>query len=178
MISVLFAARNSIYKTIPDLDVWDEDRDALKWPGGNPGIFHPPCRLWSMLRRFSTAPESEKQLALWSVSKVRQNGGILEHPAFSELWKVAALPSCGRRDRFGFSYGLDQYWFGHPCRKRTWLYICGLTVADLPIHPIRLVSEYRSSFHTKKYFARERSYRSATPMEFANWLIETAKLIP
>src|SRR5208282_4230466 len=93
MISVLFAARNSVYKTIPGLDVWDEDRNALKWPGGNPGIFHPPCRLWSRwLRHFSTAPIAEKELALWSVEQVRANGGVLEHPACSLLWDEAQLP--------------------------------------------------------------------------------------
>jgi hypothetical protein len=68
-VSVLFVARNSVYKTL-GVDCWDEDRNALLWPGGNPIVAHPPCRLWSMLRKFSTAPESEKELAIWSVKQV------------------------------------------------------------------------------------------------------------
>jgi hypothetical protein len=45
-VAVLFARADSIYKTLAGCDVWDEARDALKWPGGAPIIAHPPCRAW------------------------------------------------------------------------------------------------------------------------------------
>jgi hypothetical protein len=60
--SILFVAKNSVYKTLTDsmgqpLDCWDKERDAMKWPGGNPIVAHPPCRLFSKhLRHLSTAP--------------------------------------------------------------------------------------------------------------------------
>jgi hypothetical protein len=178
MISVLFAARDSVYKKIPGLDVWDEDRDALNWPGGNPGIFHPPCRLFCRLRHLSTAPESEKELAYWSVSKVRQWGGVLEHPAHSRLWDEALLPSPGHADNYGFSYDLDQYWFGHSGKKRTWLYICGLDPEHVPVHAIRLAGNYEDLFASagRKYVpgSRHSGIRSATPLAFAQWLVEVA----
>jgi hypothetical protein len=84
-IAVLFARKDSIYKSFPDCDVYDIERDALTWPGGMPCIAHPPCRLWGKLRHFSTAPQSEKALGHWAIKQVRQWGGIAEHPASSGL---------------------------------------------------------------------------------------------
>ena len=174
MISVLFAARDSVYKTLPDIDVWDEERDALKWPGGNPGIFHPPCRLWSKwMRHFAKAAPKEKELALWSVEQVRRYGGVLEHPACSMLWKQASLPLPGRRDRCGLSIALRQQWFGHKAEKATWLYICGCE--QLPVIPFCLDEPVtrRNPVHPDMQTLSHRE-RQATTIEFARWLIELA----
>jgi hypothetical protein len=180
MISILFAARNSVYKTIPGLDVWDEERDALNWPGGNPGIFHPPCRLWSRLAHMSTAPESEKELAFWSVEQVRKWGGVLEHPALSKLWDKARLPFPERRDQYGFTILIDQFWFGHRARKPTLLYVCGTIKSNLPQTPLRLAGRYEDLHgggRNRKYVpgSRHSGIRSATPPEFAHWLIAVAE---
>ena len=43
MIAILFARKDSVYKAMPGLDVYDFERDALTWPGGAPLIAHPPC---------------------------------------------------------------------------------------------------------------------------------------
>jgi len=178
LISVLFAARNSIYKTIPGLDVWDEDRDALKWPGGNPGIFHPPCRLFCAMKHLSTAPIAEKHLAYWSIKQVREWGGILEHPAHSTLWEEKNLPKPGKKDIHGFTFSVDQFWFGHPGIKRTWLYICGIQPKDLPDYPIR-IGHSKNVFAggSRKYIpgSRHSGIRSATPIAFANWLVSVAQ---
>lgn len=91
-IAVLFARKDSVYKTIPECDVYDQERDALTWLGGVPAICHPPCRLWGRLRQFSTAPIEEKQLAIFAVDQVRKHGGILEHPSGSSLWDACNLP--------------------------------------------------------------------------------------
>jgi hypothetical protein len=45
-VAILFARKDSIYKTMPGCDVWDIDRDARNWPGGAPIVGHPPCRAW------------------------------------------------------------------------------------------------------------------------------------
>jgi hypothetical protein len=171
MVSVLFAARDSVYKTIPDLDVWDEDRDALNWPGGNPGIFHPPCRLWSKwMRHFSKADLTEKQCALWSVDQVRCWGGVLEHPACSTLWDEEHLPLPGKGDQYGFSIALYQQWFGHKAQKATWLYICG--IQSLPEIPLVLgePETRRNPMHPDMQTLSHRE-RHATPIAFAKWLI-------
>lgn len=49
MVAVLFARRDSIYKLMPWANVYDDQRDALTWPGGTPVIAHPPCREWGRL---------------------------------------------------------------------------------------------------------------------------------
>ena len=38
MVAALFCHPKSIYKTLPGVDAWDRQRDALKWPGGEPII--------------------------------------------------------------------------------------------------------------------------------------------
>lgn len=182
-VSVLFAARDSVYKRFPGLDVWDEERDALNWPGGNPAVFHPPCRLFCMLRKFSTAPEAEKELAYWSVGQVRKWGGVLEHPAHSTLWEDCNLPKPGKWDGYGFTYGTDQWWFGNPGRKRTWIYVCDLAPKELPDVPFKLGEAPGGSWlnnfgHKNPLFndRETRHLRSATPESFAKWLIQTAEL--
>jgi hypothetical protein len=188
MISVLFVAKNSVYKTLTDsagepLDCWDEERNALNWAGGNPIVAHPPCRLFSKLRRFSTAPIEEKSMAYWSVYKVREFGGVLEHPSRSALWEDMNLPAPGKRDDFGFSCGVEQWWFGHPAKKSTWLYIVGCNPNDLPDYPFRMgYAEHaigkcrkRNGLKRSELFDNRKEFRSATPEPFARWLIETAE---
>lgn len=183
MISVLFVARKSVYKTMTDsagepLDCWDEERDAMKWPGGNPVVTHPPCRLWSRLSHMSTAPQSEKQLAIWAVEQVRKWSGVLEHPAHSKLWKEENLPMPGKKDRQGFTVAIPQFWFGHPGQKDTWLYICGCEWRKLPNVPMRFgYPENVFAGGSRKYVlgSRHGGIRSATPPAFARWLVETAE---
>ncbi len=131
-IAVLFAMSDSIYKTFPECDVYDADRNALTFNGGKPVIAHPPCRLFSKLRRFSTADKSEKKLAYWAVDTVRKNGGVLEHPFKSKLWEEKNLPKPNQKDKWGFTIALPQFWFGHKALKRTFFYICGLDIKNLP----------------------------------------------
>jgi hypothetical protein len=71
VVSVLFARADSNYKQL-GVDVWDTERDAMNWPGGNAGIYHPPCRYWGSLRKFATKNvcpgqvETEKNYARWA----------------------------------------------------------------------------------------------------------------
>jgi hypothetical protein len=79
----------------------------------------------------------EKDLAWFALDKVRTNGGILEHPFGSRLWKEAKLPEMGQGyDEFGgFTLVIDQFDFGHVAHKKTKLYICGIKIEDLPELP-------------------------------------------
>lgn len=130
-VAVLFARADSVYKTLPGCDVWDEARDARQWQGGAPVVAHPPCRAWGSLRHFAKPAPGEKELALFAVDQVRRFGGVLEHPARSSLWPAAGLPAPGQIDDFGgFTYPISQHWFGHRAEKLTFLYVCGCRPAD------------------------------------------------
>lgn len=100
-VAVLFARADSVYKTMPGLDVWHAARDALTWPGGAPVIAHPPCRSWGNLAHFAKPRHGERELALWAVDQVRIHGGVLEHPATSRLWREKPLPRPGEIDEWG-----------------------------------------------------------------------------
>ena len=188
--SVLFARRNSIYKTM-DCDVWDADRDALNWPGGASVVAHPPCRAWGRLRHFARPRAGERELALWAVDMVRTWGGVLEHPASSLLWREKPLPAPGLRDAWGgWTMPVLQWWWGHRAEKPTWLYICGVEPRDVPAAPlvigrsecvIRLDKRRADGTHIRKGDADWRQplgpeEREATPPAFAAWLLDVARL--
>lgn len=192
-VAILFARGDSIYKTLPGCDVYDKERDALTWPGGCPVVAHPPCRLFGRLRHFakSSDPAAEKALAFWAVDMVRRWGGVLEHPASSTLWKEKPLPRAGERDEWGgWTLPVLQMWWGHRAEKRTWLYICGVEPRDVPMMPlrlgaaecvIRLDKRRPDGTHIRKGDADYRPFlneqeREGTPIDFARWLVELARL--
>ena len=128
-IAVLCAARKTAYRDIPNVEVYDEVRDARTFQGGMPVIAHPPCRRWTkfgrdMLKGFSKrhpghAPpspdeiENERQLGLQCVRMVQVNGGIVEQPAKSGLWEAAGLPLPGSpQSEDSFSLLVWQAWWG------------------------------------------------------------------
>jgi len=139
MIAVLFARKDSNYKSRADCDVWDAERDARLWPGGCPVIAHPPCRAWGQLRHMAKPRAGEKDLALWAVEQVRQFGGVLEHPKLSTLWQAAGLPPPGKHDGYGgWTLPIHQNWWGHRAEKATLLYIVGCEPLDVPVMPLVL----------------------------------------
>ena len=95
VIAILFARDDSRYKDFNVYDVYDINRDARTFCKKMPVIAHPPCRAWGMLSHMANPREGEKQLAYLALAQVRLNGGILEHPAGSRLWKEAPLPLAG-----------------------------------------------------------------------------------
>ena len=179
-VSVLFARSDSIYKKIKCCDVWDSERNALNYKGDLPVIAHPPCRLFSRLRAFSTAPISEKKLAYFAVDCVRCYGGVLEHPSGSLLFKEYSLPLNKEYDNFGgFTISVNQSWWQHPCTKKTLLYIKGCKRSDVPAFPLNfdLCSYCITSNKKNKKLLKEcrKDDRDKTPYLFALWLIELAK---
>jgi len=182
-VAVLFARRDSFYKALPFCDVWDAERDALLWPGGAPVVAHPPCRSWGTLRHMAKPAPGERALSPWAVEQVRAFGGVLEHPYRSQLWPFVGLPAPGHHDRYGgFTMVIRQYDFGHPCEKKTLLYIVGLSPASLPPLPClagcaRFVVGTSGRNRLGKRLFRpecERSWREATPPLLAWWLCEVA----
>src|SRR5574340_886870 len=87
----------------------------------------------SRLRQFAKPRPDEKDLARFAVEQVRKCGGVLEHPEASTLWKDAGLPIVGSIDQYGgYTLQVEQFWWGHKARKRTWLYVCGVPLGSVP----------------------------------------------
>ena len=136
MIAILFAREDSRYKELDGYDVYDINRDARNYCKNYPVIAHPPCRAWGQLSHMANPRPDEKQLAYYALAQVRLNGGVLEHPNGSRLWKEANLPLGMFYDDFGgFTLEIDQYDFGHVAHKPTKLYICGINRDQLPKLP-------------------------------------------
>jgi hypothetical protein len=179
-ISVLYCEPGSIYHKL-NCDVWDLKRNALLFNLPIPVIAHPPCRLWSRLHKFSTAPQCEKLTAISALVHIRKYGGVLEHPAGSSLFKKFGIRLDGNLDHHGgFVRSVNQFWFGHRAQKKTYLYICGISPGELPAPLLSfnaithtISSSKRSS--TKKEV--NKSEKNATPIEFAKYLISIINLI-
>lgn len=169
-VAVLFARADSHYKTLPKCDVWDAERDARRWPGGAPVVAHPPCRAWGNLRHFAKPRPDEKDLARWAVQRVREFGGVLEHPARSTLWADQGLPLPGQgKDAFGgWTFPVLQLWWGHRAEKATWLYIVGCEPTAIPSFQLRIEPATCVVEHMGK------AERERTPTDFAHWLVELA----
>lgn len=165
-VAALFVRADSHYKTMPGVDAYDAARDALSWPGGCPGVFHPPCRAWGKLKGLAKPRHDEKDLARWAIAKVREFGGVLEHPLHSGLWRESGCLSFGIRDAFGgLLVSLNQSDFGHRADKATALYLVGCSVPSLPFDLVRgsvLVEQMG------------RAERERTPEPFARFLVELA----
>lgn len=185
-VAVLFARADSIYKSFPECDVWDEARDARRWPGGCPVIAHPPCRAWGGLRHMAKPQPGERELTVYALSMVRRWGGVLEHPRRSTLWAEFDLPLGNEVDEFGgFSLLVNQSWWGHKCEKPSLLYVCRVRPSDVPEVTVQLAApryvigstgRRRSDGQRLAYWRPDvsRRIREATPEPFARWLIELA----
>jgi len=179
MIPVLFVRDDSDYKQSSRFDCYDKARDATSYDGSASIIAHPPCRAWGVLAHMAKPAAGEKELALWAVDKVRQNGGILEHPKGSKLWRRKNLPLVGGfPDAWGgFCILIDQYDFGHVASKPTILYIVGCNRSQLPPIPKRGGVPTKSITgqvpNTARCTQKEREY---TPSLLIEWMAEVIKL--
>lgn len=181
MIAVLFARNDSKYKQLDGYDVYDIDRDARNYNKDYPVIAHPPCRAWGRLSHMANPRPDEKDLAWFALEQVRNNGGVLEHPTGSRLWKEAKLPLADEfPDEFGgFTLEIDQFDFGHVAHKKTKLYICGINITDLPELPEKnLATTDRSICGNVKGTKRCTQYqREYTPDNLINFMSEICKRI-
>ena len=180
-IAVLFARDDSRYKDFDIYDVYDVNRDARTFCKRMPVIAHPPCRAWGLLSHMANPRPDEKQLAYFALAQVRLNGGILEHPAGSKLWKEAELPlQYEFPDEYGgFTIEIDQYDFGHVAHKNTKLYICGIKQSELPKFPeVRKEIPTRSICGNVKGTVRCTQYqREYTPDALIEFMTEICKRI-
>jgi hypothetical protein len=174
-VAVLCAARNSIYKRLEGVEVYDIERDVRTFDGGKPVVAHPPCRAWSAYCAHQAKPaEGEKDLGPLCVDWVKQCGGILEHPAHSRLWDHCGLPKPGSKasNTELWSMEVNQSWWGDTRIKKTWLLIAGVSARDFPEVPFRL---HESRGDRRRWQVMSKHQRAATVPAFAEWLVNAAR---
>lgn len=136
MIAALYVEKGGAYYGLDDVDPWDEARDARLYDGPYPVVAHPPCARWCALAPLNQAMHGYKVgddggCFAAALDAVRRFGGVLEHPAYSYAWDAFQLPRPLRHGWTGsfFDPGVttevSQVAYGHPARKRTWLYYVG-----------------------------------------------------
>jgi hypothetical protein len=136
-VAALFVEVRGPYSNIPDVEIWDEKRDARKYPGPHAVVAHPPCSRWCRLAGLVEARWGHKKgddagCFKAALEAVRRWGGVLEHPAYSDAWTAFGLPI---PSWIGWQQGIDGGWtchveqgrYGHPAKKATWLYAYGVT---------------------------------------------------
>ena len=128
--AALYMMKGSImFGLLPKKRIWTIERDARKYAGPYPVVAAPPCAQYCQMRHLSKDDPEAYSCAPRAVEQVREFGGVLEHPARSDLWRVADLPMPGGidRDKYGgWSLEVRQFDFGHVSLKKTWLYIVGV----------------------------------------------------
>jgi|SRR5687767_961902 len=184
-VAALFVDPRGCYAGLPDVELWDEARDARLYAGPHPVVAHPPCSRWCRLAGLVEARWGHKRgeddgCFASALASVRRWGGVLEHPAYSDAWAAFDLPRpvgagtwirglCG-----GWAAQVDQGHFGHRARKSTWLYAC--RVPSLP--SLCLVSwcgnHVRSDEQRERLGKRE---AKATPPAFRDVLLAIARSV-
>lgn len=172
MIAALYVDPKGPYPKIAGVECWDEERDAKLYPGPGPVIAHPPCGPWGRYRTIGNCKQ-DPECARVAVTQVRTWGGVLEHPAESALWVDQRLPRPGQfRDSFGgWTLEVEQVRWGHRAQKRTWFYIVGCGMEDLPVPP----PFAKASTTVERLSRLSRLSRRLTPPAMALWLVYVAQ---
>ncbi len=185
MIAALYVEKNGVYYGLPGVDPWDETRDARKYQGPHRVIAHPPCAAWCRLaglrqHRYGYPKGEDGGCFLAALQAVNRNGGVLEHPAYSDAWKKYEMTKPVR----GQWTGSDKTWvtevsqaaYGHRARKRTWLYYVGDKPKAMdwsePEHTAVVSGSHNhcdKPLGSKRVWSRE---AKATPVAFRDALIE------
>ena len=142
MIAALFVTKGGCYFGLPDVDPWDETRDARLYAGPWPVVAHPPCSRWCRLAGLVEARWGHKRgedggCFASALASVRRWGGVLEHPAYSDAWGAFGIARPPRTGGWvpadgsgGWTCHVEQGRYGHPAKKATWLYACGVALGS------------------------------------------------
>lgn len=138
MIAALYVQTGGCYYGLPDVDPWDEERDARLYAGPWPVVAHPPCNRWCLMaghaHKVNGAPPPGEDGGTFAAAleSVRLHGGVIEHPRWSRAFEAHGIATpppegwqmdlCG-----GWTCTVDQRNYGHMVRKPTWLYVYGST---------------------------------------------------
>jgi hypothetical protein len=180
-VAALFVFADGAYAGLSGVEVWDETRDARRYPGPHPVVAHPPCRAWSLMS--NCRPEivrgEDGGCFEAALRYVRAYGGVLEHPAHTRAWKRFGLPrpiAEGGWTRSllddGWTCEVDQRWYGHEANKPTWLYYVGA----VPPPPLAGWRAPAGSKTVGRSWGQHRDgKRSATPPAFRDLLLGMAR---
>lgn len=193
-VAVLFADARGAYAGLPGVDLWDVARDARMYAGALPVVAHPPCSRWCRLAGLVEARWGHRRgddggCFASALAAVRRCGGVLEHPAYSDAWTAFDLnpPITGGGWTVadfvgGWTCHVEQGRYGHPAKKATWLYACGV---ELPALAWGHNPDQRSAAlvswcgnHTSAFESRPRvgkSVASRTPAAFRDVLLRMAR---
>ena len=188
-VAALYVQPDGVYAGLPDVEVWDEARDARLYPGPYPVVAHPPCARWCQLAsvnqaRYGTRIGDDDGCFEAALKAVNTHGGVLEHPAYSLAWAAFDLP---RPQRGSWQRGLwqpgwvtevSQVAYGCPARKRTWLYYVGPDPVALDWSEPDAAGVIGGGIHSGQSIGRpkiEGSVSSATPERFRDVLLLLAR---
>lgn len=149
-VAALYVERDGAYWNMPDVDAWDEQRDARLYNGPYPVVSHTPCQRWGKM--WFGQPLTVKRTgvrktlgddagcfahSLWAA---RRFGGVIEHPWQSRAWPHFGLNTPPREGGWistglfdgGWTCCVEQGRYGHYARKPTMLVVYGIALDDLP----------------------------------------------
>jgi hypothetical protein len=185
-VAALYVETGGVYYGLPDVDPWDEARDARLYAGPWPVVAHPPCARWGQLAnvnhaRYGTPLGEDGGCFEAALKSVRKWGGVLEHPANSRAFHHFELPhprgGSWQHDLWnrGYVTEVSQVAYGHPARKRTWLYLVGPPVEldwSEPPHTHVVGAGIHSGEST---WAPRDETSYATPLAFRDVLLDMAR---
>lgn len=182
LIAALYVQTDGVYFNLPDVDPWDETRDARQYKGPHAVVAHPPCQRWSMLAHIhkhkpGKAIGNDGGCFYSALSAVRLWGGVLEHPAGSAAWDAFGLIKPPAKGGWwpcdsdgGYTCHVEQGHYGHRARKATWLYACKAVLPDL-------VWGQAPSTQRVDFMSGRGKERSRTPLPFRDLLIQIARSV-
>lgn len=204
MIAALYVETDGCYFGLPDVDPWDEARDARLYRGPHAVVAHPPCQRWGRFWHGSTRKPHQFELGddggcfSSALSAVVMHGGVLEHPADSHAFDAFGLPKPPRSGGWigspidGWSCCVYQGHYGHLSGKPTWLHVRGVPYTMLPelqwgkceqrIHPRALELHGYEKARRIGMMAMvggkdKTKIRNATPYEFRKVLLSIAGMV-
>jgi hypothetical protein len=190
-VAALYVDPAGVYAGLPDVEVWDEARDARLYAGPWPVVAHPPCNKWSPLAYINQRRLPDYLVGddggcfMAALNSVETWGGVLEHPAGSLAWKRFTLAQPHRGswqrplfERPGWVTEVDQGAYGHRARKRTWLYYVGSEPPELDWREAEsdvIVSGFLHRAGTDESRRVRPREASSTPIAFRDVLLEMAR---
>lgn len=203
VVAALYVETGGAYFGLPNVDPWDEARDARSYAGPHPVVAHPPCQRWG--RFWGGNPMQQPRLKLGddagcfaaALEAVRTWGGVIEHPEASHAWAFHGLNKPPKTGGWiaadwvgGWTCCVEQGHYGHLSRKATWLYAFGVELPELIWGPatdkLRVAG---AGFHTKAERDAARAdgrahrtqlpmhLRNATPESFRDLLLSMARTV-
>lgn len=205
-VAALYVETDGAYFGLPDVDPWDEIRDARSYDGPHPVVAHPPCQRWGKM--WFGSPLVVKRTGVRkklgddggcfesALASVRKWGGVIEHPWQSKAWPhfgINVPPRTGGWINADFEGGwtccVEQGRYGHYARKPTLLLAYGCELPELEwgkgeprydpevIARIGIEKAKKLGEVSSKGGGVDSNPRIHTPVKFQNILLDMARSV-